>query len=672
MEFKLSPLILFIILLLALALSAMWKTYLEKEGFITYNKESSPFSTKTVGIYSTENPVTKIYDDIYYDPRNGNIVVIYTKNQVQGSNSDTDGTTIKSIEIVPRKYDSTPSGKIVSYENTTIDQTGTNGESKAVAINQVVPESRKSTLDPIDVAWSYKSGQNQVNYITWGANTYIYVMDITSLSASGNSSAYSGNSYAGTVKHGSVAFYTGSINPLVSIDLSKDEDGDTADDIYIDSKGYPQQFADGYDDKNVIEPYYHPSRVVYQITSKIKYDVANGNLLVIKTPTTDSKSVDVYYRSGDGKREDDNTPDIQLTSVADAQASGLDYIKQSFNKSVNKPFFVQDTATKNTIMYWPVGENTLIVIFENRNANGYVPIKKVVRFTSSGVYVSSSSSGDKKEDEKKGDDKKGDDKKGDDEKKIGDSSGNYGDFWKWWSYFNSNAVGGISNDYMLKTQIVPPVCPSCPACSGGACTNCGGSGGSGSMAADGSSLAVKGPSSAAASLGQSAGATISNTADTVGSTIQGTAAIGGLTAVTGGAIAANLASKTIGTAGNIVGKTVDTAGNIVGKTVDIAGNVIDRTFDTAGNVVNTAGGLVRDAGTGVSNLLSVDPRRVGYEQSYNGPRPGSNYTGIYAPLNQNQKQQQGQPIDPYSYNGALQSKGSNFRPVTADFSAFGL
>ena len=668
MEFKLSPLILFIILLLALALSAMWKTYLEKEGFITYNKDSALFTTKTVGIYSSENPITKIYDDIYYDPRNGNIVVLYTKDRwsESPSNTDTDGKNIKSVEIVPRKYDSTPSGAIVSYKNDSIDKKEiVNGieVSKAVAISQVLPESRKSTLDTIDVAWSYKSGQNQVNYITWGANTYIYVMDITNLASSGNSSATSGNSvsYAGSVKHGSVAFYTGSINPLVSIDLSKDdENGDVADDIYIDSKGYPQQSADGYDDKTVIESYYHPSRTVYQITSKIKYDIANGNLLVIKPSPNDVKGkvVEVHYRSSDGKREDDDIPNITLSSVADAQASGLDYIKQSFNKSVNKPFFVQDTENKNTIMYWPVGENTIIVIFENRNANGYVPIKKVVRFTSNGVYVPSSSSGSGSS-SGSSNDKKDDDKKTED-KKVGDSSGNYGDFWKWWSYFNSNAVGGISNDYMLKTQIVPPVCPSCPACSGGACTNCGGSGGSGSLAADGSSLAVKGPSSAVASLGQSAGATISNTANTVGSTIQGTAAVGGITAVTGGAIAADLASKTL-----------DTAGNVVGKTIDVAGNVIDRTFDTAGNVINTTGGLVRDAGTGVSNLLSVDPRRVGYEQSYNGPRPGSNYTGIYAPLNQRQ-QQQGQPIDPYSYNGALQSKGSNFRPVTADFSAFGL
>lgn len=191
------------------------------------------------------------------------------------------------------------------------------------------------------------------------------------------------------------------------------------------------------------------------------------------------------------------------------------------------------------------------------------------------------------------------------------------------------------------------------------------------MAQDGSSLAVKnlsngvkGPSSAAASIGQSAGQTITNTA-----------AIAGLTTVGTGAIAADLAGKTIGTAGNIVGKTVDTAGNIVNRTFDTAGNIVDRTFDAAGNVVNTTGNLLYSAGSGVSDLLSSDPTRVGYNQSYRGPRAGSNNTGIYQPMGTTASnvgaQQSGSKIDPYTYNGALQSKGNNYRPITTDFSSFG-
>ena len=664
MEFKLSPLILFIILLVVLALSAMIKSYMGTEGFTTYNYSSALFSTKTVGIYSSANPITKIYDDIYYDPRNGNIVVIYTENEYTNDGSiDNDGKNIRAIKIVPRK--NTATAQVIEYGNPTVK------DAQPTAVSQVTPESDKSTLDTIDVEWSFKSDNNQVNYFTWGSNTYIYVMDITGLSTSGNSFAgdaqgnsfasKSGNSFSGTVKHASAVFYTGSTNPNTSFNFTGAE-GDSLDDIYI-TNSYPQQTSDGYDSKSLIEPFYHPSRTVYQITNTIKYDIANGNLLIVE-PTGTSKEIKVYYRSDTDNREDDSTPNITLSAVADAQASNSDYIKQSFSKSVSKPFFVQDYANKNTVMYWPTGENTLIAVFENRNSNGYIPIKKTVRFTSSGVWTSSDSTPPPKTD-------------GDTSGNRDISGGQYGDFWKWWSYFNSNAVGGVSNDYMLKTQIVPPVCPSCPACQGGACTNCGGQGGSGSMSSDGSSLAVKGPSSALASLGQSAGQTVT-----------GTAAVAGLTTVGTGAIAANLANNTVNTAGNIVGKTADIAGNIVGKTVDTAGNVINRTFDTAGNivdrtfdaagnVVNTTGNLLYSAGSGVSNMLTPDqrfdqgsdPTRVGYQQSYMGPRPGSNNTGIYQPL---PKQNNGYKIDPYTYNGALQSKGGNFRPVTTDFSSFGL
>lgn len=659
MEFKLSPLILFIILLVVLALSTMIKSYIGTEGFITYNYSSELFSKRMVGIYNKDNDITKIYDDIYYDPRNGNIVVIYTKDAYTNAGSvDNDGKNIEAIKIVPRK--NTATAQVIEYANNTIKDNGKT-DSKPEAINQVTPESEKSTLDAIEVAWSFKSDNNQVNYFTWGSNTYIYVMDITGLSSGGNSFAgdaqgnsfasKSGNSFSGTVKHASAVFYTGSTNPNTSFNFTSAPEGDSLDDVYI-TNSYPQQTSDGYDDKSRIEPFYHPSRTVYQITSTIKYDIANGNLLIVE-PSASSKEVKVYYRSGEDNREDDSSPNITLSAVADAQSSDADYIKQSFSKSVSKPFFVQDYANKNTVMYWPTGENTLIVVFENRNSNGYIPIKKTVRFTSSGVWTSPDTTPPPKT---------GDNRDSSGNLDIsGGQGGNYGDFWKWWSYFNSNAVGGLSNDYMLKTQIVPPVCPSCPACQGGACTNCGGQGGSGSMSSDGSSLAVKGPSSAVASLGQSAGQTIT-----------GTAAAAGLTAIGAGAVAGNVIGKTVDTAGNIVGKTVDTAGNVINRTFDTAGNIVDKTFDAAGGIVNTTGNLLYSAGSGVSNLLTSDPTRVGYQQSYMGPRPGSNNTGIYQPLPAQQQQKGGSQIDPYTYNGALQSKGSNFRPVTTDFSSFGL
>jgi len=616
------------------------------EGFITYNKPANMFSKQTVGIYSSANDITKIYDDIYYDPRNGNIVVIYTNDQwAQDSDTDIDGKSIKLIEIAPRKNNST--NQVTQYTNTNAGNT---------AVSQNTIESQVRNLETIDIEWSLKSDRNQVNYFTWGKNTYIYVMDISGLSLGGDfgsdlveaqyNEKIDGNSFSGTVKHAAAVFYTGETNANTAIDFTTAPEGDSNSDIYI-TNSYPRQTDNGYDDKSWIDPVYHPSRPVYQITSTIKYDVATGNLLII-TPTTTPNTIDVYYRSGD-MREDDISPDITLSTVATSDAP---HAKRPFSKSVSKPFFVQDYHNRNTVMYWPTGENTLIAVFENRNSNGYIPIKKTVRFTSSGVWTSPDTTPPPKT---------GDNKDSSGNLDIsGGQGGNYGDFWKWWSYFNSNAVGGVSNDYMLKTQIVPPVCPSCPACQGGACTNCGGQGGSGSMSSDGSSLAVKGPSAAIASLGQSAGQTIT-----------GTAAAAGLTAVGAGAVAGNVISKTVDTAGNIVGKTVDTAGNVINRTFDAAGNIVDKTFDAAGGVANATGNLLYSAGSGVSNLLSSDPTRVGYEQSYRGPRAGSNNTGIYQPLPA-QQQKGGSQIDPYTYNGALQSKGGNFRPVTTDFSSFGL
>jgi len=224
------------------------------------------FTSQTVGIYSTDNPITKIYDDIYYDPRNGNIVVIYTKDVygVKGALADTDGKNIKSIQIVPRKNDK--SSQISEYSNASIDKKDDKGVSLAVAVTTVTPESRKATLDAVDVAWSYKSGSNQVNYFTWGTNTYIYVMDITGINVAGNSSSpgydkarfgnsYSGNgaAYSGAIKHASAAYYTGSINPGITLDFTG-ADGDAFDDIIVESS-YPTQTSGGYEDKSTIERY---------------------------------------------------------------------------------------------------------------------------------------------------------------------------------------------------------------------------------------------------------------------------------------------------------------------------------------------------------------------------------------------------------------------------------
>jgi hypothetical protein len=298
-------------------------------------------------------------------------------------------------------------------------------------------------------------------------------------------------------------------------------------------------------------------------------------------------------------------------------------------------------------MYWPNDDNTVIIVFANAlDSDGSLKVVKYRRFLKGKVYTGSASNYADETDELPSD--------------LSGNANLLDAFARWYIYFNANATGSSglinSNDYLLKTQIVPPVCPACPGCQG-VCTNCGGNGGSGTQTSTQQSLAFDNKTLV--------GATGSLVANTVGT-------------------AGNIVNSTVDTAGNVVNKTVDVAGNVVGKTLDAAGNVVDKTFDTAGNIVgktfDAAGNLLGST----ADRLGLD--RVGYNQSYRGPtntstsanvngyqsnsrgsseyRPGSNNTGVSTLPNAS-------PKDAYSYNGALQPKGANFIPITTDFSRFG-
>jgi len=98
---------------------------------------------------------------------------------------------------------------------------------------------------------------------------------------------------------------------------------------------------------------------------------------------------------------------------------------------------------------------------------------------------------------------------------------------------------------------------------------------------------------------------------------------------------------------------VDLAKDTVGGAVDLAkdtiGGTVNLVKDTVGGVANMVGQ------TNPTDLYSYGP---GYNYGYSRGIPGMG--------------RQGTPgIDPYSYYGALPPKGSNYMPITANFSAFG-
>lgn len=223
------------------------------------------------------------------------------------------------------------------------------------------------------------------------------------------------------------------------------------------------------------------------------------------------------------------------------------------------------------------------------------------------------------------------------------------EYFKWyWYWKNSGSCTNPANsdDYILKTQVVPPVCPACPACpTSSVCTNCGGNGGSGTTGGDGSSL-----------VSNSAGGVANNLINTTGNVVGGVA-LGAGTAV--GGVASGV--------GSTVGGVASGVGSTVGGVASGVGSAVGGAFDSAGNLIQNTGsgvkGFVEDTGSGVKGLLEDVGSGIG---NLSSKQQGRQYPG------QQQQQQQGNNINPYSYNGMLPAKNSsNFIPITSDFSAFG-
>jgi hypothetical protein len=101
----------------------------------------------------------------------------------------------------------------------------------------------------------------------------------------------------------------------------------------------------------------------------------------------------------------------------------------------------------------------------------------------------------------------------------------------------------------------------------------------------------------------------------------------------------------------IINNTVDTAGKIVGGTVGAVAGV-------ANNAINTVGSILTQGSNSGSNSLYSSS---GTLQS----------AGAAAIPGQGQATSGSTPIDNYSRYGALVSKGSNYIPITSDFSQFG-
>jgi hypothetical protein len=624
---KFTPFILFLILIFVLIISIvfsrffpLWKGSSNQEGMIDYGNTLEPLQyTESTSIpqYSDSQQLLKVYDSIFYDTNNSNVIVVDGK--LRGCVA---GNLIETITVIP------PDG-LTNYKiyNTS---------------NRDSPES-KYTFSNKNTSWKYITNDDQkINndkyymfYIAKNRERFMHIIKTPNISTTP------------IVINNVCSFYHNKNGEVKErVDYTQNEKKAT---INISTSDVS---ATSNDRTFIKLPEYDKNNNVYQLKSNVFFDVRNGNLIVKDT------KIKVYNRS----QQYITGKDISTTIP-----TATSFSSWMVNDTIDK----EEKSRGNIILYMANGQNTVIVILSLINQTISID-NNIYKFNSGGIDTGISSSG------------------------SGGSSGTDGstdvnsDINKWLAYWTVVAGGDkYSDDYLLKTQVVPPVCPSCPSCpNNGTCTNCGGQGGSGTLSGSGTSVAGTGagsrtgPNNLTVSAGGSSAYATTANPDTLGgaTTIQTMEVTKGLENIAG--TGANVIEKTVDTAGNIVEKTGSGAVGLLKDTGSGASNLItsgasgaagllrDTVSGAVGlakDTVSGAIGLAKEAGSGVTNVLSGGGRSgqsAGYSSGQSagyGSRQSAGYGS---------GQSQGL-IDPYSYSGALVSKPSNFIPVTTDFSAFG-
>lgn len=536
MKFKMTPLVIFMILLVVLVIS-MFIGRSMREGL------SSTMMSKKVNEYSTTKDLYVLHENLMFDNENGNLV------ETQGT--DSSGNKIEGdIFITPR------SGSVTYYTD------GSDASNNASVT--------MGTVSPSHASWEYPSqttgmGNKNAYYIGWGEQTYLMVHDKDE-------------------------------NKLVGSYLFDGKKKQVADNTETPIMlTHYRAIANASNNGLVSETLYTEDRDVYQIAENVKFDFKTGDLIV-KTGSSDIK----IYRRGEGL----------ITTDADI-------IKQRTNVSMSEftPMYALDELGQNLIVYLPYKQQTMVVLLGHEgSASEVLVVKSITKFTEKGT-------------------------EGPNSKTILELKSANGEAVEDDNASEESSQDITSEDYILKTQIVPPVCPTCPTCPKEVtCTNCGGQGGSGTMGTDGKSL-VKDEKKVKSDT------PIKNAA---------TGVVGGVGEVAG---------KTVGGAGEVAGKTVGVVGDVAGKTIDTADSLIR---DTAG----TAGGLVKDTASGIAGLFKMSPTGVKEKKEQKDILPGLQ-TGLGTRTNNTALPSKNHRTAEFDYMGAVPRKDpSQFMPVTADFSAF--
>ena len=466
-----------------------------------------------------------------------------------------------------------------------------------------------------------------VFYMPWNDSTYIHMIDLS------NNQSVVTEMYYGVANSNNTMLYSSAPVPIAKT-IQPIPDTNASNNKFITLDTYDKNYS------------------IYQLCSNLFFDVRNGQV-ISKDLTTNS--IVVYARNGS----------ILTSGFLDTKT----VVNTNFNV-----WLAQDTTKAKLLLYISIAQKTMVAIIEP-DGNGAYRLFNLQRFLRTGV----------------------------DSGAVEASSGSppptsdamINDYIKW--YFNWTNKGlqdpnnhnfNYSDDYMLKTQIVPPVCPACST-TVGTCVNCSNTN-TGTVGADGKSLvggypvtnrestssAISPTSSTSpspenndsTSSSTSLGGVVNNTVDNGTGLLYGTGS--GVTN-----LARDTASGTVGLGREVVGGTVGLGREVVGGTVGLGKDIVGGTVGLGKDIVGGTVGLGKDIVGGImdlgksasstanantntntnanaTNQVSGDLSRGGYSNSYAGNGSSS-------------------VTDQYSYYGAVPNKGGNYIPLTSDFSKFG-
>lgn len=634
---------------------------------------------ENAGLYSaTINDLRQIYENLYFDIRNGNVLDI-TISEKTTTTKGTDGkdvtTTTKTTEI-NMIYGRDKGNKVDVSKYIVSGDSVVSATASADTISSSYDQFSFTTADKVNVF-----------YICWDTETYIHVIDLEKSVGEGNSTspqnvvtfAYDKTGSAGSIK---TSPFTDSI-------------------ISLNTQSYTMNITDN---RMQFVPLYDYSKSLYKIVDKVFYDVTNGGLI-----TQEPNGINIYERKTQSASGCATPTPIYLALEKTEARSGTS------TAIVDVGFCTWVLQFNNfLVVYIGNGKKTIIAVLNMQTNSKEYSFVNTVRYLSNGTVDNGTSINHL---EKRG---AGDFQYNvnniDMETQIlmqmfggydafnqlgmggqpgmgpdmgGKSSNPLSDYYKWVEYWNNTAGTDLyskrpGSEYVLKSQIVPPVCPRCPSCpKSGVCNTCGGNGGSGTQGAP----ATEGAGSSPASNGvtgflKDTGSGVKDFVEDAGSEAK---EIGYDIAEGTQEVVGDVYGEAKDVAGDIVGGAKDVAGEVVGGTKDVVGDVYGEAKDVVGDVYGEAKGIIGGALGGVKGLFGSSPTNVGAINTGYGRGAGAGGVGaggvgagaggvggvggqrfgVYS----NAPQTQGS--DHMTYFGALQPKGdSNYIPVTADFSAF--